>query len=364
MQDRLQAVIDGIRPAIRGERPYIVSGDDVPSVKLNQNESPFDLPSELKRELADRFIGIPVNRYPKEQPWELRDRLAEALDLAPESLLISNGSNELTHTLCLMFVSPGTPVVLPRPMFALYESVVRMHEGHVVSIPPRSDLSFDVEALVATRRRNPAGLTIVTTPNNPTGLALSIDDLRAILDAAPGPVVVDEAYWEFNPNPPATTLLNRHPNLIIIRTFSKAMGLAGVRLGYLIAHPDLISEFLKARLPFMVDRFSEEIGHAVVSRPQLIADRIAMLQASLRELRDGLTEIRHVETLPSDANFLLFRTPEEPSKVLARLASEGVLVRSMKGYAELVSYLRVNAGTQSENKVFLEALKSALRQVS
>ncbi len=361
MQDRLQDVLGCIRPAIRNERPYLVSGLELPSVKLNQNESPFDLPADMKRELAERFISIPANRYPKEQPWDLRNRLAASLDVSPESILIGNGSNELTHSLGLLFVSPQAPVVVPRPMFSLYESVIRMHEGRIVAIAPRDDLSFDVDALIEARRQERPVLTIVTTPNNPTGLALTIDELEAILTASPGPVVVDEAYWEFNSQPPATSLLDQHPNLIIIRTFSKAMGLAGVRLGYLIAHPDIVAEFMKSRLPFMVDRLSEEVGLAILERPQLVADRVGELQASLAELRSGMAGIEGVETLPSEANFLLFKTPLEPARVLDRLASAGVLIRSMGGYPELASYLRVNAGTRAENKAFLDALKLALR---
>ena len=362
MQDRLQEVIADIRPSVRKEKPYIVSGALVPEVKLNQNESPFDLPEDLKRELAQRFMNIPLNRYPKEQPWQLRDKLAENLGIAPESILVSNGSNELTHTLGLMFIAPGATVVVPRPMFSLYESVIRMHDGQIVAISPNEDLSFDVPALVAARAREHPALTIVSSTNNPTGHALEIDAVEEILQAAPGPVVVDEAYWEFNPNPPATTLLDRYPNLIIVRTFSKAMGLAGVRLGYMIAHPKLISEFMKVRLPFMVDRFSEEIGLAVLGRMDLVAQRIREIKASIAELRDGLASFEGVEVLPTDANFLLFRTPQEPTHLLDRLASEGVLIRSMSGYPELASYARVNAGSSSENKAFLDALKTALRQ--
>lgn len=360
IQDRLQAALDHIRPAVRRERPYIVGGPEKPAVKLNQNESPFDLPEEMKRELVDRFLEIPANRYPREQPWELRDRLAASLGLDPESVLVGNGSNEITHTIGLVAIEPGSSVVVPRPMFALYESVIRMHAGRVVAVPPLDDLSFDVAGVCEARRREQPPLTIVTTPNNPTGLAVPLAGIEAVLDAAPGLVVIDEAYWEFNPEAPATDLLDRYPNLIVMRTFSKAMGLAGLRLGYLIAHPEVVAEFMKARLPFMVDRFAEEVGLAVLARPQLVADRVAELRTSLEELRAGLERIDGVTTMPSAANFVLFKTPEEPSKLLGRLASAGVLVRSMGGYPELAGYLRVNAGTRSENKAFLTALKQAL----
>ena len=358
--DRRSAAVTAIREAIRGERPYLVSSGPEPDVKLNQNESPYDLAAELKAELVERFLSIPANRYPKEQPWALRDALAEQLNLPPEWILVGNGSNELSHTLVLATVEPGTPVVLPRPMFSLYESVVRMHGGRPVQVAPRPDLSFDVDGLHEAIRREQPPLVIVTSPNNPTGLAMQIGDIESIVAAAPGLAVVDEAYWEFNDEPPATTLLDDHPNLIIVRTFSKAMGLAGSRIGYLIAHPDIISELMKARLPFMVDRFSEEAALAVLRRPELIRRQLEAIRAGRDELEAILARAEGVEYSPSSANFFLFKTRMEPADLLARLASEGVLVRNMSGYVELAGFLRVNAGTPAENKAFELALKRAL----
>lgn len=356
-----ERVLEVIRPAIRRQKPYLVGAvGPEPRVKLNQNESPYDLPADLKRELVEAFLEIPFNRYPQEQPWALRDAIAGAVGHDPEGVLVGNGSNELTYTLGLALVAPGTPVVLPRPMFSLYESVVRMHDGDLVSIPPRPDLSFDVDAIYAAVTARQPALTVLTTPNNPTGLALPLADVARVVRAARGFVVVDEAYVEFNEEASAQALLAEHPNVIVLRTLSKACGLAGLRVGYLLGHPAVVRELLKARLPFMIDRLAETTALALLRRPALLAERAAALKASCRALAEGLRALPGVEVVPSQANFVLFKTALEPAGLMGRLAESGVLVRSMGGYPELRGYLRVNAGTAGENRTFLAALKDAL----
>ncbi|RMH49222.1 MAG: histidinol-phosphate transaminase [Bacteroidetes bacterium] len=358
----LEAVLQTIRPAVRAEHPYLVGGTDTP-VKLNQNESPFDLPADLKAELLDAFARVDFNRYPTEQPDRLRHALADALACDPEGLLIGNGSNELTYTLGLVLIDPGTPVVLPRPMFSLYEKVVRLFDGALTPVPPRPDLRFDTEGLLAAVRAVRPALVVLTTPNNPTGLAMTPAEVEAVVaEAAPGFVVVDEAYVEFNEAGSVQPLLEAYPNLLVMRTFSKAYGLAGLRIGYLMGHPAVIREFGKSRLPFMVDRLAEMTACALLARPALIRERVAAMRAARQELEAMLAAMEGVEVVPSQTNFVLFRTPVEPALLMARLAEQGVLVRNMGGYPELKGYLRVNAGTPAENKAFRAALESALQK--
>lgn len=353
--------LDYIRPTVRNEHPYVVGGFENVSVKLNQNESPFDLPEDLKRELVENFLRIPFNRYPGEQPERLRTALAEYAGCDPDGILVGNGSNELTYLLGLALIAPGTPVVLPRPMFSLYEKVVRLYDGDLTSIPPRSDLSFDVDALCNAVQKVRPALTVITSPNNPTGLSLTIEEIERVVEAASGFVLVDEAYFEFNNEESARALLSRYQHLIILRTLSKAFGLAGLRLGYLIAHPDVIREFGKARIPFMIDPISETTALALLKRPDLIRERVSLLKSEKNRLAEALSAFDDVEVIPSQANFVIFRTPLKPGTLLARLANAGVLLRNMEGYQELKGFLRVNAGTPTENKLFLDALKMSLR---
>ena len=353
-------LLQRIRPTVRECSEYVV---DMPSgidVKLNQNESPFDLPEELKQELLEIYEQVEVNRYPSEQPERLRRALAEHDGVDPERIIVGNGSNEITYTFGLAFLDPGDPVILPRPMFALYEKVARLQDADLTSVPPRDDLGFDAEALATAVAETEAALTVLATPNNPTGLAMTLDEIERVVAASPGFVVVDEAYVEFNPEGTAAELLDRHPNVIVLRTLSKAFGLAGIRLGYLIAHPAVVQELMKARLPFMVDRFAEQTALAVLNRSGLIEDRAQRMQASIRDLTDALQAMEGVEVVPSQANFVIFTTSLPADVLQDRLADRGVLVRNMGGYPELEGYLRVSAGTEAENNAFLGALEKSL----
>jgi histidinol-phosphate aminotransferase len=357
-------LLQHIRPAVRERSEYVVDMPSGINVKLNQNESPFDLPEDLKDELLDAYRQVEMNRYPSEQPEALRHALADYDGVDPDQILIGNGSNELTYTFGLAFLNPGDPVVLPRPMFSLYEKVMRLQEAHLTSVPPQNDFRFDAEALADAATATDAVLTILTTPNNPTGLAMTLDELEQVVTASSGFVVIDEAYVEFNPEGTALELLEQHPNVLILRTLSKGFGLAGARLGYLLAHPAVVTELMKARLPFMVDRFAEQTALAVLRRPNLIADRVSRIEESITTLTEALQAMDAVEVVPSQANFVIFTTPAPADALQDRLAERGVLVRNMGGYPELEGYLRVSAGTEAENNAFLTALESSLSEIA
>ncbi|PSQ87640.1 MAG: histidinol-phosphate transaminase [Bacteroidetes bacterium QS_3_64_15] len=356
----IDELLQHIRPAVRERSEYVVDMPEGITVKLNQNESPLGLPEDLKQELLDAYAQVEMNRYPSEQPDDLRRALAEYDGVDPDQIIVGNGSNEITYTFGLAFLDPGDPVVLPRPMFSLYEKVMRLQEADLTSVPPREDFGFDADALAAAAAETDAVLTILTTPNNPTGLALTLDEIEQVVVASSGFVVVDEAYVEFNPEGSAVELLDRHPNVLILRTLSKGFGLAGARLGYLVAHPAVVQELVKARLPFMVDRFAEQTALAVLERPALIEDRVQRIQASITNLTETLQNVNGVKVVPSQANFVIFTTPAPADVLQDRLANCGVLVRNMGGYPELEGYLRVSAGTEAENNAFLGALEKSL----
>ncbi len=361
MNTPLSDVIDQIRPQIRAQHPYIVGMPPAIDVKLNQNESPFDLDPDFKRDLTERLLAEPFNRYATEQPERLRAAFAHHLGVDADQVVISNGSNELTYTLGLCFVGSGRSVVLPRPMFALHEKVVHLYGGELVSIGPREDLTFDAEAVEAAVRAHRPTLTVLTTPNNPTGLEMTADEIdRIVAAAAPGVVVVDEAYAEFMTQPSALRLIGDWPNVLVMRTFSKAFGLAGVRLGALIGNADLIAEIGKSLLPFTVDRLAEEIGLAVLGRSDMTSEHVAGIARETQRLYDALQAMDGVHVVPTAANFMLFKTRLAADNTVDRLAAHGVLVRNVSGYADLAGYVRVSAGTSDENTQFLRALETVL----
>jgi len=358
--DQLAHLLDLVRPEVRAQHAYRVATQVDDAAKLDQNESPYDLPPKMKRAAVEHFLATDWNRYPQDRPHRLVAKLAEHLDWPAEGLIVGRGSNELTHTVALALVSAGTRVVLPHPMFALYQSVVNVHGGEVVSVDPEADFSHTADAVIAAMERSQAPLAIVCTPNNPTGHAFSFEELERMAAAAPGFFLIDEAYVEFIEGPDAGALVRRYPNVLVMRTFSKAMGLAGLRLGYLMAHPDLIAEFEKPRLPFLVDRLSEAVGLAMLDHQDLVHERVETMRAERAKMRDALADMDAVETVPSSANFFIMRTPLAPAALRKALLAEGVRIRDVSGYPALKDWVRVSVGLPAENRAFVDALKRVL----
>lgn len=355
-----------IRPAIRAQHAYRVPTEvDVPA-KLDQNENPYDLPQDVKQAAAERFLATDWNRYPDDRPHALIAALAERLGLTPDGIIVGRGSNELTHSLGLVFLDEGTPIVLPRPMFALFESVARMHDAAVISVDAGEGFRHDPDAILEAAQRSNAVLTIVTTPNNPTGQTLSPDGLERLAAGVPGFLLVDEAYHEFMAGPTALDLMKRHPNVLVMRTFSKALGLAGVRIGMLLGHPSVIQEIEKARLPFLVDRFSEAVALEIMARPELVEARVAELRAEHDRLVAVLGQTDGIEVIPGAANFFLMRTALTPAETLDGLKAHGVRIRNVSSYPALAAqdgrpgWVRVSVGTPDENRAFEVALQHVL----
>ena len=355
-----------VRPEIRGERAYRVPTTLEADAKVDQNESPYDLPDEIKRAALDAFAATPWNRYPDDRPHRLIEAVEQREGLEPGSVIVGRGSNELSHTLGLCFLEAETPVVLPSPMFALYASVARMHGATIVDVAAGSDLRHDPDEILSAARRSGAPLTIVTTPNNPTGQTIAHADLERIADGIPGVLVVDEAYHEFLDGPTATDLLKSHPNVLVMRTFSKAFGLAGVRLGLLMGRPEMVQEIEKSRLPFLVGRMGEAIGLEILARPDLVAGRVAELKREREALEAWLADLPGVEVLPGAANFFLVRTPLAHNTLREGMAERGVLIRDVTGYPALAptddrpGWLRVSVGSPDENRATKNAFAAVL----
>ena len=221
-------------------------------------------------------------------------------------------------------------------------------------------LRYDVEALLEARRASGATLTIVCSPNNPTGTSLSPADVERLCNDSDSLVVIDEAYHEFA-GASVVPLLERHPNLVVLRTFSKAMALAGLRVGYLLASPELVREVNKARLPYNVNFFSQAAALAALEEPEVLALSVRRLVRERERLLARLPDVPGVRAWPSSANFFLLELPSaDPKAVFASLLRRGVLVRDVSSYPTLSRCLRVSVGSEPENEAFLHALGSAL----
>lgn len=369
MHQDVSELLNLFRSEVRVQRAYRVPTQLDDAAKLDQNESPYDVPDEVKVAVLDAFRKEPWNRYPSDRPHGLIAKLSEVLDWPADGIIIGRGSNELTHTIGLCLIAPGTKVVLPDPMFALYASVVNVFGGEVVAVPAKPDITHTVEDVIDAMKRSRAPLTVVCSPNNPTGHAFTYKELDRLAEAAPGFLVIDEAYVEFCEGPTAVDILRERKNVIVVRTLSKAMGLAGMRIGYIVAHPEIVAEFEKSRLPFLVDRLSELTAITLLAHPEIVQERVAELSSERDRILNALNERDDVEIGPSSANFFLFRCATPAAELQQLLLGEGIRVRSMSGFKALAgvnggrfdtAWIRISVGTPSENRRLMKALASVL----
>lgn len=347
-----------IKPEVRSLQPYTLKHFRA-AVKVNQNENPFDMPEAIKGAVHELMAEKAWCRYPDFVPTALISQLADFSHWKKEGVLVGNGSNELIEALMLVVVERGKRVVLPQPTFTLYGMFARILGGSCREVFLQPDLEFDVAGL--RREARGADLTIVCSPNNPTGGVLDHSALREILRSAGGLVVIDEAYHEFS-RQSVVPLLDHFENLIVLRTFSKAMSMAGLRVGYLLGHPGLVEQIAKAKLPYNLNVFSLAAASAALEHFDLLQPQIDRVIAERDRLWEGLRRIPGVQPFPSRANFIVFRLAADPRMVFEALCEEGILVRDVSRYPMLQQFLRVSVGLPEENDRFLASLTTIMRE--
>lgn len=330
-------------------------------VKLNQNESPFDVPHEIKDELAEAAKTLEWNRYPVNESPALLQKLAERHEVEPNHILLGNGSNQLFQTLLTATLKPGDRVVSTPPTFSLYDLYSTIYDAKQIDIlhAPGTDYPY-TSVLAAIQEHNPK-LVFVCSPNNPTGYEVDLDLVAELCKACDGLVFFDEAYGEFSLQT-AMPLLEEYDNLIISRTFSKAFSMAGLRFGYFIARPDIIAQLRKVNIPYNVNIFTELVALRLLDEQENMHEHVSFLIQERRRLYHELEEIPGVTVFRSAANFLLFRGLEHLNLFQA-LKERGVLVRDVSSYPLLEGYSRVSVGYREENDLFLDTLKSIMNSL-
>jgi histidinol-phosphate aminotransferase len=348
---------DVIKPEVRGLTAYTLKHFKA-DVKLDQNENPYELPAELKKEVADRVLKRAWGRYPEFVPEATIRTLSKFADWPAEGILVGNGSNELIQAALTVTLGKGRRVVLPQPTFTLYGLMSTALQADVDNIPMNpKDMTFDVGGLIRAARS--ADVVVVCNPNNPTGTLLERDALVSILKEARGLVLLDEAYHEFSEQS-AVPLLKEHRNLVVLRTFSKAMAMAGLRFGYMLADPEIAREVNKGKLPYNVNIFTLTAAELVIEHRHLLQDAISTLIRERERIASELQKRPGVQVFPSKANYLLMRTALPARQLFEGLYVQGVLVRDVSGYPLLERCLRVSIGMPEENDRFLRALDNAL----
>lgn len=352
---------DHVREEIQALAPYPVHAADG-LIKLDAMENPYGWPDELTQPWLQAIAGAALNRYPDPRAQGLQPVLRAALGIPdPADILLGNGSDELIQIIIMALARPGAVVLAPEPTFVMYRLIARWLGVEFVGVPLRSgDFGLDRAALLAAIARHRPAAVFLAYPNNPTGNLFARDDVVAVLDAAPGVVVVDEAYAPFASDS-FMAQAGAAANLLVMRTLSKA-GLAGLRLGVLAGPAEWIAQFDKVRLPYNIGSLTQITAGVALRHPALWQHQTEAICAERERLAAGLGALTGVRVYPSDANFLLFRVPAGLAPVLyQKLQADGVLIKLLDGtHPALSDCLRATVGRPEENERLLEALTRGL----
>jgi len=348
----------GVKPQVIKAPAYTLHAYEA-DIKLNQNENPFDFPEDLKDETFRRFRARAWSRYPDFVPDALRQKLADFVGWHKDGVLVGNGSNELLQATLMVLVNSRTRVGIPSPTFTVYQLISKVLGAKVVNIPLNPDMTYNVETLITKSQESGVGVLVINTPNNPTGSVLTEEGLEEILQRFPGFVLLDEAYYEFWGHSGLRVLKN-YPRLIITRTFSKAMGMAGLRVGYMLAHTDLTTQISKAKLPYNVNQFSLTAAEVALENIDRFRPAIEAVLKERERLGRELAEMPGMKVYPTEANFFLVEVPVAPRAIFDELYSQGILIRDVSSYPMLSKCLRISVGTKEENDRLLSALRAGL----
>ena len=327
-------------------------------VMISANENPRPVPPEVQSQIAEAIAQVNLNRYPDPLANDLRTLIGEAWGYPKEYVLLGNGGDELLFNLALAWGGRDRTLLTTPPTFSVYEANAQLTETNVVTIPRRKDFSLDKEAILERMSAGDIDYAIITNPNNPTGTSVDTSFLKQLLEATDALIMVDEAYGEFG-GESMIPYLDEYPNLVVLKTFSKAYSLAGVRLGYIMANPAIIQEFIKVRQPYSVDAVSQAIGTVVYQNRALLQPGIDSIIDQRAKLIEALNELPQLEVFPSDANFILVRMPNAGA-VWEQLFARGILVRDFSKAPGLENCLRITVGTEQENERLVETLRDIL----
>lgn len=331
---------------------------------LNTNESPFALSPELSRAIANRVekVATNLNRYPDRDAVKLRSELATFINelsgtsLTVENIWAANGSNEIIQSLFLAFGDKGALGFTPS--YSMHPLIARVTNTSWVDGRRREDFSLDIEMAKSDIAAAKPALTFITTPNNPTGSTVTIDEIEELAKVVPGLLVVDEAYAEFSDEVSAATLIKKYPHVVVIRTMSKAFSFAGVRLGYLVADKSVIDALFLVRLPYHLSAITQAAAEVALEFKDELLGNVSTLIRNREWVREQLEGLG-LTVVPSKSNFLLFSGFDIPAPTLWKsLLDAGVLIRDVG----LSGYLRVTIGTEAENQLFIDAIAPLIKE--
>lgn len=356
----IDSLLKWIRPEIRDLTAYHVADADG-LVKLDAMENPYVLPKELMAELNQRVSVASLNRYPDPSANELTKTLSKAMGVpAGKAITLGNGSDELIQMLAMAVSEKERCILSFDPGFVMYRMIAEFVGMRYVGVPLTRDYEIDMAATRAAIIENKPAIIFIAYPNNPTANCFSKNDIEEIIKIAPGLVILDEAYHPFAQDT-FMSMLENYDQLLVMRTVSK-MGLAGLRLGLLCGHPEIIAEIDKIRLPYNINVLTQVTARFVLEHIDVLDEQAMLIRKQRESMLNRMQSIDGIRAFPSKANFILFRVDKKSAgDVFDSIKAQGVLIKNMKATEGLLSQcLRVTVGTADENGSFISALNKAL----
>ena len=328
-------------------------------IKINANESTMNLPPLVEERVINRLAYVAFNRYPNEEYYSLVEQIARNFSVKEEQILLGNGSSEIIEKIFHTFGGDGKKVVYPVPSFSMYKIYAKAADSQDVIFNLDKNFDIDVDEFIKTVRESNANLAVICNPNNPTGNALTVDDIEKIAKSIDCAFLIDEAYVEFYGRS-AFKLVAKYPNLIVARTFSKAYGLAGARVGYMIANAEVARMVGKSFMPYHMNTLSLATADIVYQMRDEFTPRIQMTIAERKRISQLLKMIPELEVFPSQTNFILIRH-EQAEGLKNHLESVDIGVRYFSPSAqELKNCLRLSMGTRAENDEVIKIMSDWL----
>ncbi|MGD0276787.1 MAG: histidinol-phosphate transaminase [Syntrophales bacterium] len=349
-----------VREEVLAQKAYSIELVDC-RIKLDANENPYGLSDELRSLFLGKIAGIALNRYPEPGSRYLVSRLATYLGVDQRSVLVGNGSDEIIQMICMALGKPGACMVVPTPTFVMYRITGRNLGWRVIEVPLDEHFDLDQAATLEAIALNSPSLIFLSSPNNPTGNCFSSDKIEKVIAAAPGIVVVDEAYGAFSGRS-LLPLMREYGNLVILRTLSK-VGMAAMRIGFLIAPLSLAEEFHKVRLPYNLNTFSQAAAVFYLDHETVFSGQINDIIQEREKLIEALRNLKGIHPWPSHANFIFFSCDFESDHVYNYCIQNGILMKDFNGPGMMENCLRVTVGTQKENKEFINTIQSMIAKM-
>lgn len=341
-----------IKQGVLNNDKYTLNPVECP-IKLNQNESPFDIAPELKEKIIKKVNDTKWNIYPDFIPESIYKKVAKSYGVKSNNILLGNGSNEMIFTILTATMEKGKKVIIPEPTFTVYKLISTNLNAEVKAVYLNKDLTFNVDNIMA-ETQAVGSVTILCSPNNPTGSFIKHEDIKKIVLSSNGIVVVDEAYVQFG-GESVLDLINKVPNLIVLRTFSKAFGLAGLRVGIMLSNEKIIAELSKVKLPYNLNIFSLAALDSIFDNFKYVDANVKCILKERELLKNELSKFKDIKIYDTSTNFLLIKT-KNSQWLYNELLQKGILIRDVSSYPMLKDYLRISVGNFQQNKELIKAL--------